>query len=132
MVSVAALVNKIPEWILNRLNNPLPLFPKSCVNQLAQRLVMEQRPFWQMLAIVVAIAFVLFKVWPWIVGRFRLTRTAKKRKVVTFMKWARAFAPALLLFAGLTPVWVAAAASLIGIISYVAYNKPFLRETQSR
>ena len=60
------------------------------------------------------------------------TQTTKKRKAVTFMKWGRAFAPALLLVAGLTPVWVAAAASVIAAISYVAYNKPFLWATRIR
>ena len=132
LVSVAKLVNKLPEWILNRLRNPVPLFPHSCVNQLAQWLLMKEMPLWQMLAIVAAIAFIMFKVWPRLVGRFRETRTARKRKAVTFMKWGRAFAPALLLLVGLTPVWIAAAASVIAVISYVAYNKPFLWATRIR
>jgi hypothetical protein len=132
LVSVAALVNKIPEWILNRLKNPLPIFPHLFVNRWAQRLVMARRPFWKMLAIAVAIALIVFKVWPWLVGGFRETHTAKRRKAVTLMKWGRAFAPALLLLAGLTPVWVAAVASVIAVISYVAYNKPFLWATRIR
>ena len=132
LVSVAVFVNRIPEWILSRLKTPLPIFPHSLVNRWARRLVMAQRPLWQILAIVVVIAVIVLKVWPWLVDRLRETHTTKKRKAVTFMKWGRAFAPALLLVAGLTPVWVAAAASVIAAISYVAYNKPFLWATRIR
>jgi predicted acylesterase/phospholipase RssA len=132
LVSVAVLVNKIPEWILNQLKNPLPIFPHLFVNHWARRLVMARMPFWQMLAIVVAIAFCVFKVWPLFVGELRNIHTAKKRKAATLMKWVRAFAPTLLLLAGLTPIWVAAGASAIAVISYVAYNKPFLWATRIR
>ena len=132
LVSVAAFANRTPEWILSRLKSPLPIFPHALVNRWARRLVMAQRPLWQILAIVVVIAFIVLKLWPWLVDRLRETHTTKKRKAVTFMKWGRAFAPALLLVAGLTPVWVAAAASVIAAISYVAYNKPFLWATRIR
>jgi hypothetical protein len=79
---------------------------------------------------MVAVVLIMFKGWPWIVGQFRQTRTANKRKAVTFMKWGRAFAPALLLLVGLAPVWVAAAVCTIACVSYYAFNKPFLRETR--
>ena len=130
-VSVATLVNKIPGWILNRLGTPVPFFPDLFVNRLARYLV-TATPIWLVVVGVATLLFIVFKLWPWITGRFQQTRTANRRKVVTLVKWARAFAPALLLFVRLTPVWVAIAAFVIASVSYWAYNKPFLREIRMR
>ena len=129
-VSVAALINQTPDWILRRLGKPVPFFPDLFVNRWAEQLVKARMPFGVMLFGAILLLWLVFKGWPWIVGKFRLTRTANKRKVVTTIKWVRAFAPAVLLLASLTPVWVAAAAFLIALVSYFAYNKPFLWVTR--
>ena len=131
-LSVAALVNHISGWMLNRLENPLPLFPHSRLNRWAQCLVVRSWRVWPMLAGLAAVAFIVFKGWPYMVDRFQQTRAAKKRKVITFVKWIRALAPALLLLAGLAPVWLAAAASAIAFVSYWAYDRPFLWATRIR
>jgi len=74
----------------------------------------------------------VFEAWPRLVSRLKLTRAGEKRKLVTAMKWVRAIAPALLLFVGLAPVWIALAAFVIAAVSYWAYNKPFLWVTRMR
>ena len=130
-ITVETLVNKIPGWILNRLETPVPFFPDFFVNRWAHDLV-AVTPLWLIVSGVAALLVVVFKVWPWIIERFRQTRTANRRKVVTLVKWARAFAPALLLFVSQTPVWVAIVALVIASVSYWAYNKPFLREIRVR
>ena len=130
-LSLESLISTtIPRLILKRLETPVPRFPDWCINRVAQWLVKTPAPLWLMLLALAALALVVFKGWPLIVDRFRSSRTANERKVMTAVKWARAFAPALVLFVGLAPVWVAGATFVIASISYLAFNKPFLRETR--
>jgi predicted acylesterase/phospholipase RssA len=129
-VSIAALIQRTADWVLYRLENPLPSFPAFFLNRWTRQLLIERWPFWQILAVLVAMALILFKGWPWLVEQFRQTRTARKRQVVTILKWGRAFAPVLFVVVSMIPVWVAVGASAIAFISYVAYNKPFLWQTR--
>jgi predicted acylesterase/phospholipase RssA len=131
-VSIAELVNRIPAGILHRLENPLPIFPGLFINRWARRATTSWWPVWQILVALVSLALILFKGWPWMVERFRRTKTAKKRQITTVLKWGRAFAPALFLLVAMTPVWIAAASSAIAVISYVAYSRPFLQKTRMR
>jgi len=131
-VLVPALLDRVTGALLRRLEAPLPFFPDLWINKCARALVKTPRPLWQLLLVAALVILVVFEVWPRLVSRLRLTRAAKSRKLVWAMKWVRAFAPALLLFFGLAPVWIALAAFVVAEVSYWAYNKPFLWATRIR
>lgn len=131
-LSVQTMVNGISGWILDRLGTPIPRHPDLCINRAARSLVMTPRSLWTFLAAAAVIGSIVFILWPRLTRRLRQTRMARSRAVVTVVKWARAFAPALFLLAGLAPIWISAIAFVIAAISYYAYNKPFLWATRMR
>ncbi len=142
-VSIPKFVNQIPGAILNRLENPFPLLiwlqsqhpffaHFAFLNRWASELVNLSMPLWLMLGIVGVLAIAMFVIWPRITERFRKKGSPGRRKVVTIFKWARAFAPALFLIAGMTPVLVALVACALGLVSYFAFNKPYLWATRMR
>jgi predicted acylesterase/phospholipase RssA len=142
-VSIESLVMRIPSIVLNRFENPFPLFgwlgkqhplllEFASLNGLPGELVKLELPFWSMLLLAIALLLAMFMIWPQIAAWLRRNRGSGKRKVVTGAKWLRAFAPALFLLAGLTPIYIAGVACVIGCVSYVFFNKPFLRATKMK
>ncbi len=138
-ISTRSLVSQLPDAILSRLENPFPLFTWlegrwawfahfAFLRTLAATLVDVPINFPE---IVVVVLFMVLG-WPWIVKQFRKKRTAGRRKILTFFKWVRAFAPALFLLAGLTPIWIALGLCVVGCVSYVFFNLPYLWATKMK
>ena len=131
-VSIRALVDAIPDFILSRLKSPFPAFLGG-FNGWVGATVEKQMPLGAILLISAALAFVVFKAWPWGVEYFRQSRATRDRKAITVVKWMRAFSPALFLLVGFLPsVLIVVAAFAVGAVSYLAYNLPFLAKTRMR
>jgi predicted acylesterase/phospholipase RssA len=140
--SLQELINKIPSAIISWLEDPFPLFTRlerwfprvktisSFLQGRIESVLTTQAHLWALVFAAAALLLLIFLVWPWVIKRFRASRSPGKRKTLTVFKWARAFAPALFLVAGLTPVWLAIAACIIGWLSFLCFNLPFLWATK--
>lgn len=140
--SLQELINKIPSATLGWLEDPFPLFTSlerffpqlKTISSFLQRRILSaltvQVTLWELVFAAAALVLLVFVVWPLVTARFRASRSPGKRQTLTVFKWARAFAPALFLVAGLTPVWLAIAACIIGCVSYLCFNLPFLWTTK--
>jgi predicted acylesterase/phospholipase RssA len=143
-LSVKDLIDGIPGAIVDWLKNPLPLVtyferwfpPLKTTSSLLERLILWglRRPayLWELVLAPIVLLLVVFLGWPALAKRFRVSRSPTKRKTLTIIKWARAFAPALLLVAGGTPLWLTAVAFVIGWVSFLCFNLPFLWATRMK
>jgi predicted acylesterase/phospholipase RssA len=135
--SLQNLIKEIPNAILGWLEDPLPLFthlerwfpPLTTFSAWLKGWIVWalqlDAPLWILVLAPVLLLLVIFLGWPLVTKSFRTSRSPAKRKFVTGFKWARAFAPALFLIAGLTPVWLTAVAFVVGWVSFLFFNLPF-------
>jgi predicted acylesterase/phospholipase RssA len=101
------------------------------INSKADRLVETQFPLWLLLVA----AFVIVAVswwWPRLKKWLRLETPRRSRFLATSTKWLRAALPmVLLLLVAPVPILIAFLAMVVGWVSYIFYNRPFLRATRT-